>query len=55
MNSRIHTGCSCWYCRRGRNKAVRRTFSKKRRLRHKQQLKRLQDIIDVDVSIGYTD
>ena len=55
MNSRIHTGCSCWHCRHGRNKAVRRQFSRKRRFRHKQQLKKLQDIIDIDVSIGYTD
>lgn len=55
MNSRMHTGCPCWYCRRGRTKAIRRQFSKRHRLRHKQQLKRWHDIIDVDVSIGYTD
>lgn len=55
MNSRMHTGCSCYYCRKGRNKVVRRLFNKQRRLRHKQQLKNKGDIIDVDKSIWYTD
>lgn len=55
MNSRTHTGCSCHYCRRGRSKVIRKRFNKRRRLRHKQQLKNKGDIIDVDKSIGYTD
>lgn len=55
VNSRMHTGCPCWRCRQGRNKVVRREFSKRRRLRHKRQLRKFGDIIDVDISIGYTD
>lgn len=55
MNSRMHTGCNCRRCRGGRDHKVRREFSRARRRRHKEQLRRFQDIIDVDKSLGYTD
>lgn len=55
MNQKIHTGCSCTQCRRGKNKQVRTTFHRGLRHRQKQQLKNKGDIIDVNKSIGYTD
>lgn len=50
---RTHTGCH--YYKKGRNKAVRREFHRKVRHRHKQELKNRGDIINVNLSIGYTD
>lgn len=55
MNQRMHTGCSCKLCRRGMKKQHRREFHRKLRQRQKRQLKRFGDIIDVTLSIGYTD
>lgn len=55
MNQRMHTGCSCKLCRRGKDKRTRRIFMRKLRQRQKRQLKRFGDIIDVTLSIGYTD
>lgn len=55
MNQRMHTGCSCYHCRRGRDKQTRRLFTRKLRRRQKRQLKRFGDIIDATLSIGYTD
>lgn len=55
MNSKMHTGCNCPYCARGRDKRVRALFHRKLRKIHKQQLKKTDDIIDPTISIGYTD
>lgn len=55
MNQRMHTGCSCKHCRRGRDKRTRRIFMRKLKQRQKRQLKRFGGIIDVTLSIGYTD
>lgn len=52
---RMHTGCQCYMCRHGRNKPVRRTFNRKLRHKHKQELKNKGEIINVNLSIGYTD
>lgn len=55
MNQRIHTGCRCKLCRGGMKKQYRREFHRKLRQRQKRQIKRFGDIIDVTLSIGYTD
>lgn len=55
INQRIHTGCGCTLCSRGRNKAVRRVFHRMLRRKQKQELKRNGDITNVNLSIGYTD
>lgn len=55
VRQRIHTGCSCPQCRRGKNREVRQAFARKLRRRQKVQLLPLGDIRDVDMSIGHTD
>ena len=55
INAKMHTGCSCYHCRRGRNKMVCKTYHRKLRGKQKRQLKKLGDIKDVVISIGYTD
>lgn len=52
---RIHTGCGCSMCRAGRDKNTRQEFHRKVRHRQKQQLKNKGEVIDIDMSIGYTD
>ena len=52
---RSHTGCSCYYCRKGRNSVVRREFQRKMRHLHKKELKNKGEIVNVHLSIGYTD
>ena len=55
MNIRMHTGCGCWLCKRGRDKKTRALFHRKLRKLQKRQLKKDKDITDATVSIGYTD
>lgn len=55
MNIKMHTGCDCYYCRRGRNKQIRKEYTRKIRRLHKKQLKKFGEIIDPVLSIGYTD
>lgn len=55
MNIKLHTGCNCFHCRKGRNKRVRKFYTRKMRKLYKRQLKRYGDIIDAVISIGYTD
>lgn len=55
LRQRIHTGCHCYYCRKGRNHAVRRVFHRKVRHTQKRELQRHCDIITANMSIGYTD
>ncbi len=52
---KMHTGCSCWYCRHGRNRIVRREFQRKMRHLHKKELKNKGEVVNVNLSIGYTD
>lgn len=40
---------------KGRNKMVRKTYHRKLRKKQKRQIKKLGDIKDVVISIGYTD
>lgn len=55
INARMHTGCGCYHCRRGRNKQTRKEYTRKIRRLHKKQLKKFGEIIDPVLSIGYTD
>lgn len=55
MNIKMHTGCGCYHCRKGRNKQCRREFQRKLRQLQKRQLKKTGEIIDATISIGYTD
>lgn len=55
INIKMHTGCSCYQCRKGRDKRVRKIYHRKLRKKQKRQIKRLGDIKDVIISIGYTD
>ena len=55
MNIKMHTGCSCYHCRSGRDKATRRLFHRKLRQLQKRQLKKTGEVIDATLSIGYTD
>ena len=55
VNAKMHTGCSYYQCRKGRDKRVRKIYHHKLRKRQKRQLKKLGDIKDVIISIGYTD
>lgn len=55
IQQRIHTGCSCFMCRRGRTKWFRRTFHRMMRKFYKTQLQKQEDVLVVDKSIGYTD
>ena len=55
VNTKMHTGCSCYQCRKGRDKRVRKIYHHRLRKRQKRQLKKLGDIKDVIISIGYTD
>ena len=52
---RMHTGCGCKRCRAGRDKSIRTFFHRMLRRKQKQQLKKTDDITDVNKSIGYTD
>ena len=54
-NVKMHTGCNCYACRKGRDKRVRKIFHKMARKKQKQQLKNNGEVVDVDISIGYTD
>jgi hypothetical protein len=55
MRQRMHTGCSCQRCSAGKTKSIRAIFHRMLRRKQKQELKKTDDIINVDKSIGYTD
>lgn len=55
MRQRMHTGCSCTQCTRGKNKKTRRLFHRMLRRKQKQEIKKSNDITTVNKSIGYTD
>lgn len=55
IRQRIHTGCKCKLCRKGRTKLVRRIFHKSVRYRLKIELQKVGELININSSIGYTD
>lgn len=55
MRQRMHTGCSCQRCSNGKDKPIRKQFHRLVRRIQKMQLRRDNDITDVDKSIGWTD
>ena len=55
MKMRMHTGCCCSSCKRGRTKKLRKVFHKLIRRRQKMELKKDMEVKTVSMSIGYTD
>ena len=55
IQQKIHTGCSCKRCSIGKDKKTRRQFHRSLRNKQKQEIKKFGEIINVDISIGYTD
>lgn len=55
LNQRIHTGCSCQACKRGKDKETRAEYHRKLRRKQKRELKQNQELDTISPSIGYTD
>lgn len=55
LQQKIHTGCSCKQCRRGKDKTTRGFFHRMMRRFYKKQIQKQGEITDVNKSIGYTD
>lgn len=55
MFQRMHTGCKCRRCKRGRDKYTRRTFHRKVGQTQKREIEKYGDVINLNISIGYTD
>lgn len=55
IQQKIHTGCHCKQCRRGKDKITRGIFHRMMRRFYKKQLQTEGEILAVNKSIGYTD